>query len=196
MREPWRELRAAPVWLGALAASGFCLMGMRLVAVLAPANQHWVGWFWAWAVVGGPAFVISLIVAFAAFSDARARRKLGWRAAGLSLGTTAAVVVAICAVVEWATRPPAYLAWEFDGRECCYQLKLFTLKEGQRLPGPVIENPPYRLRFPDLNGDGARDLQVDNGLGRLEYVYLPDGPEGVFWRQSGGYGFEESKWGP
>ena len=89
------------------------------------------------------------------------------------------------AILHW-WRIPSNIKFDFGyGQSDSWQIVNFHFKEGGRwLDGPSIERWPMVVSFPDLNGDGYRDIRVEeNGDPNkvVDYIYLPKNDGKCFW---------------
>ena len=73
------------------------------------------------------------------------------------------------------------------GASGSYHVAQFYHKVGAEwIEGPMVEGWPMRVSFPDLNSDGHKDIRVIEETGNrgdaIEFVFVPDGKDGIFWR--------------
>jgi hypothetical protein len=100
------------------------------------------------------------------------------------------IAVAFGPVLYWSIfriLVPPYITYtvSYPGNVGSYHKVQFYFKNnGQWLEGPSVEGWPMTLSFPDLNGDGHRDIKVTKSDDKtfVEFIYLPRNDGRCFWR--------------
>ena len=138
-------------------------------------------------------FVVPTILCLAGFSffaTWRAMRRGAVRFRWAILGYAGVILLAYLGF-QITTRylVPSDIRYEFTypGNTGTYHMVQFYFREnGRWLEGPSVQGWPMKVSFPDLNGDGHRDIRVierqDPGGGAVEFVYLPRNDGHIFWR--------------
>lgn len=111
---------------------------------------------------------------------------------GQSLAVVVIVTVA-AAGLRYRQLHPSHIAYEFEyGQTGGWQAVQFSEPDGQggQIEGPWVGGYPLSVSFPDLNGDGHRDIRVKGGGGMLaEFEALPVPQGDKRWRYVRGSGF-------
>jgi hypothetical protein len=124
--------------------------------------------------------MVGILIAFVTAWSAIGLRETTWKRV-LGLYFLIAIATAILPFARyWQRRVPDHLWYEFPPSESRipYALQFFHLENGLWYKGPHLTNPPFKVRFPDLNRD---DIRVSHEQSVAELIYLPGGPNGKFW---------------
>jgi len=122
---------------------------------------------------------------------------LGWatrrlfRGAGRSLGYSfwrlglCICIGLLAGVVGWWRVHPSSIRFRFrDGTGASgtwREVQFEHYESGRWIVGPWVGAWPMSVRFPDIDGDGYRDIEV-TGHGRVVLQYLPKNDGRRFWR--------------